>query len=90
MNLRIPKNFKDFGESVMSNFDGIIDTKIVKAIKGKKLFSQYAGWNFCGRVWWQNKKWHCEIWQYRCYEKTITCNTLEEIMEEVSNKYGSE
>lgn len=87
--LRMPEDFLELeADDLMSNFDNQIDKSIAKAIKNKKLFSRYAGWNFNGLVWWQNKKWNCEIWVYKSRQETFICNTLEDIMSEVSNKYG--
>lgn len=88
--IRIPEDFDDFGDAVMSNFDHEINNEIAEKIKGKKYFSQYAGWNFCGYCWWQAGKWHCEIHVYRCYQKTISATTLQEIMDEVCDEYGSD
>lgn len=90
--LKIPGNYKEYSEAVMSNFDHEINESIAKKLKKENIYSQYAGWNFCGYVWWNRKikKWCCEVWQYRSHVETITANTLNEIMEDVSNKYGND
>ena len=86
---RMPTVFTEFeGEGLMSNFDREINQKTKKAIKGKNIYSRYAGWNFNGLVWWQNNNWNCEVWQYKTWMETITCKSLEAIMKEVSNEYG--
>ena len=88
--LRLPEDFKYCKETIMSNFNHTIDKKIAKSIKNKKLVAQYAGWNFCGWVWWQANQWNCEIWRYHSYIETINANTLEEIMDEVCETYGND
>jgi len=78
------------GEEIMSNYDGKVVEETVKAIKGKELFSHYTGWNFCGRVWWENDKWLCEVYRYGSYNQTFINDALEEIMKDVCSEYGSE
>jgi len=86
--LRMPKSFTEHPRCLMSNFDRDIDESVAKYIKNKPLYAQYSGWNFCGWVWWQNKKWCCEIWVYGGWCETFVANTLSEIMENVSQEYG--
>ncbi len=88
-NLRKPDNFELYDEGIMSNFDHEIEHDVANKIKGKKLYSTYSGWNFCGYVWWQNNEWHCEVWTYNSYAETFS-GTLEDIMSDVSFEYGSE
>ena len=86
---RLPKSFEEYnGEELMSNFDRKINKEVANAIKSKKLFSRYAGWNFNGKVWFDDNKWLCEVWTYGNWQKTFICDTLDEIMESVSNEYG--
>lgn len=87
---RIPESYTEFSEGVMSNFDHDIDEKVAEAIKDRPLYAQYAGWNFCGYVWWQNGKWCCEVWTYGSWCKTFVADTLSEIMSDVSSEYGSD
>lgn len=88
---RIPESFLEYdGEEIMSNFDGAIVLETAEAIKGKELFSRYAGWNFNGKVWWQNNLWNCEVWCYGSFQKTFNAETLNEIMSDVCSEYGSD
>jgi hypothetical protein len=88
---RMPESFSEYnGDELMSNFGREIDKETEQAIKGKELFSRYAGWNFNGLVWWQDNKWLCEVWCYGSWRETFACDTTEEIMEEVSDEYGYE
>jgi len=83
----IPESWKEL-DTVMSNFDFEIDRKIEEKLKTGNYWSQYAGYDFCGYVWWNRDKWSCEIWQYKSHIDTIHGKTLEAIMETVSEKYG--
>lgn len=90
VSMRIPENFSEYHETIMSNCDNIINDNVANAIKGKNLCSQYAGWNFCGYVWYQNSQWYCEVWVYKSWVETFNADTLEEIMTDVSDEYGYE
>jgi len=86
---KIPELFTEYGGAIMSNFDHAIDEDVVKAIKGKPHYAQYAGWNFCRYVWYADDQWHCEVWRYGSPEDSlVSANELEEIMTEVSDSYG--
>lgn len=87
---RIPDDFSDTDDTVMSNFDGVINSDIAEAIKGKPLYAQYTGWNFCGNVWWQNNVWCCEVFCYDSWRETFVSETLDGIMSDVCEKYGCE
>jgi hypothetical protein len=90
INLRIPDNFQELDETVMSNFDGRVDKDVASKIKNQSFYADYTGWNFFAKVWWQNKKWHCEVWQYRNYQETFSAKSLPELRTLVSDEYGYE
>ena len=79
-------------DAVMTNFDHTIDQSVADRIKESGECSQYAGWNFCGYVWWEAEadQWACEIWQYNAVMEVIRADSLETIMAKVSNEYGSD
>lgn len=87
---RIPGNFVEYDEAIMTNLDHTIEKNVAEAIKGKEYYAQYSGWDFCGNVWWQNDKWLCEVWVYKSWKETFVCDTLEDIMKQVSSEYGYE
>ena len=88
INLRLSNSFKNTYDTLMSNFNHTIKYEIANKIKGKKLFACYTGFNFYGLVWWQNKKWNCEVWHYKIYQKTYSKNTLEELMLDICDDWG--
>lgn len=80
-------------DTVMSNFDHEIDDDIAIELKSvPNTIAQYAGWNFCGYVYWDRAtdEWVCEVWQYQSLRETVKAEVLEDIMDEVSSKYGWE
>lgn len=85
---RIPDTFSNYGKAVVSNSDGIIEESVAKAIKGEPLYAAYPGWNFHGTVWWEDGKWHCEVWVYHSWETTFSRDTLPELVTAVCDSYG--
>ena len=87
--LEMPNDFVEYdGDEIMSNFDMKINEETALAIKNKKLFSRYAGWNFNGKVFWLNNQWNCEVWVYGSPQQIISADTLKELMTDVSDEYG--
>ena len=78
-------------EEIMSNFDHQIEEDIAQELKERPCFSRYAGWSFNGKVWYDRSKeiYRCEIWQYHSYMGTLS-GTLQEIMNQASDEYGSD
>ena len=76
----------------MSNLDRTIDEGLEDELKSNagKMYAQYAGWNFCGYVWFEDEQFVCQVWTYRVPREEIVAPTLEEIMEEVSCKYRAD
>ena len=87
--LRIPKDYVQIRE-VMTTFDNSIDYSVAAQPQNGKFYAQYSGWNFCGSVWWNEGRWACEVWVYLAYVKTVIDETLEGIMQQVSDTNGWE
>ena len=86
---KLPEDYKELtGDDIMSNFDGEIQNDVAEKIKNEKLFSSYPGWNFHGTVWHEDGSWHCEVWVYGSTHRTISKETLPEIMDSVCADYG--
>ena len=73
---------------VMSNFDREINKEKETELKKGGNWGSYSGENFVAYFWFNNNKFECEIWRYHTLTDIIIMDTLEEIMETVSNKYG--
>jgi len=80
--------YKQYPEDLLTNFDHSIMPDAENILKSNKVYSQYSAWDFCGYVWFENGKFYCEIWRYNSHINTIKANSLEEIMDEASTKYG--
>lgn len=87
---RLDKNERKYIGDVMTNFDHSIDYELAPQLIGENSYASYPAWDFHGSVWHEEGQYHCEIWQYRSYQETISAETLGEIMDIVSGEYGSE
>ena len=76
----------------MSNFDHMIDKGFLEALQAEpaKVFGRHAGWNFNGIVWYEDNFFYEEVWHYKEYQETFSADSLEELMEDVNDKWGSE
>ena len=55
------------------------------------MYSRYAGYDFNGLVWWEDKLgyWAVEIWQYKEYKATIAGEYFDELVREIQELYGN-
>ena len=82
-------DMEDIG-TVMSNFDREIDEEVAAQLCEKPglVMAGYPGWDFYARVFYLDTKYHAEVWRYRTPVDTISADTLQEIMHDVSEEYG--
>lgn len=77
-------------DTVMSNLFREIDQAVAaNLIHLPNTYALYTGWNFCGKIWWFDGSYHCQVFVYGSH-KNIVSGTLEEIMKTVSDQYGYE
>lgn len=76
----------------MSNFDRSIDDGFAEALQDSpgKVFGRHSGYNFNGRVYFCDGQFHEEIWVHGSRRETVSADTLQELMDEVCDRYGSE
>lgn len=72
----------------ISNFGFTIDDGVEEKLRTGNFWTRYAGWNFNGRVWFSEAKFHCEPWVYGSPNSVISADTIEELMHAVSREYG--
>ena len=85
----ILKKYEDIGV-IMDNFNQEINNGKAGRLKQKKCFGVYAGWNFCGYVWFdrEEKKYTCLVCCYGTPRVIVRERTLKQIMRKVSERYG--
>jgi len=88
--LEMPGNLAETNESLMSNFDHVIDESVAEELKGGNCWAKYTGWEFYGKVWYVEAQYHCEIWRYGSHVSTISEDTPQELMDAVCSHWGSE
>jgi hypothetical protein len=74
----------------MSNFDHSIDDGMEDALKVGNCYGAHAAWNFYGRVFYKDGKFHEEVWSYGGIIEVISADSLAELMALVNEKYGKD
>lgn len=78
-------------EPSMTNFDHTIDDGMAEAIADGKHMGDYAGWDFHAYVYVPNEGTYvADVHVYRAHMDFVEAPTLEELMENVSNRFGWE
>lgn len=84
----VPENLESIG-TIMSNFDHGIEEGAEERLKTEPVFGEYTAWNFWAAVWFEDGVFKCMVKQYRSHVSTFSAETLREIMEEASDRYGA-
>ena len=80
---------KTLAKGEMSNFDHQISGGLEEELRGDpECYAEYPGWNFHGTVSFKDGEFVCEVMQYHTHVATIKAPTLQEIMDETSERYG--
>jgi len=83
------EDMEDIGE-VMTNYDHSIDQEVAKKLQqSSSVKARYSAWGFCGYVIWNGKKWLCDVMRHHQNVEVMEVDTLEELMEKASEKYGN-
>jgi len=83
----LPDDFENI-EVLMSNFDGEVEEGAEEELKAGSTWGEYTAWNFCTAVWWDGSKFQAIIKQFHAHIDTIEADSLKEIMNKASGKYG--
>ena len=87
---RVPEDWPELSDSVMSNFDHKIDWEVAEKLKEGGVTADYPGWNFYGQVWYSDGKYRCEVTCYCVHQTTLVSDSLQEIMDEASSRWGAD
>ena len=87
-----PNHYTAKLDRVASNFDHVIDRDIAEKLKTGPFLSTYSAWNFHGTVWWdcELSKYCCLISQYHDEIETIIADSIQDIMDDACDKYGTD
>jgi len=83
----LPEGLESIG-TIMSNFDHVIEDGAEEKLKASAVYGEYTAWNFWAAVWWDGE-FKAMIKQYRNHTNTLVSDTLQDIMDEASEYYGS-
>lgn len=74
----------------MSNFDHSIDEGFAERLQEGHCYGRHAAWDFNGLVWFADGQFHEEVWCYGVRRQVFSADTLEELMQTVNAKWGSQ
>jgi hypothetical protein len=75
---------------IISNISKPPIRESAEKIKQPDTFGEHCGYNFHGIVWFEDDQYHEEVCVHRNVRGTYHADTLEELVQEVNSKYGSE
>ena len=81
---------REFEGIVYSNFDHSFECDEEYVKSHSNLFFQHSAWNFCGYIWYEDEKFHEEVWVHNIHRETIEDENLEDLIEHVNDEYGYE
>lgn len=87
------QNMEEYEEPVCSNFDHNINYDVADQLRlNPNLYADYPCWNCHCKVWYdqEKQKFGCQIWCYGCISNEIYEDTVEEIKNEVCERYGND
>lgn len=74
----------------MTNFGHSIDDGFEERLRDENCWGNHHAWNFCGDVWFEDGKFHENVYQYHVFQSELEAETLEELMKLVNAKYGED
>ena len=79
----------DTGDSILSNFDHVINQDIVEKLKKGKYISFHYAWDFCATVFYEDGKYKSLIMKYQLPIEVIEHEDFIEVARLTCEKYGS-
>lgn len=79
-----------FGSVLMSNSDHEVDQAVAQQLHDEQVLAEYSGWNFHAICWFDDGQFYAEVCSHHIHRATLSAPTPEELMEKVSNDFGSD
>jgi hypothetical protein len=74
----------------MSNMDHSIDDGCEAGLRSGGTYCQHSAWNFCGYVWFEDDRFHEQVWVHHSLRAEFSADTLADLMRDVNAEYGSD
>jgi hypothetical protein len=84
------EDFYETENNLVSNFDRVIDKNVEQELITNNCKSDYPAWNFHAYVWHDDSKFYCEVEIYHNIEGIYDYDTVEELIEDISDMFGWE
>src|ERR1051326_4547734 len=86
--MTLPDPYKDIGY-IMSNLDHSIDTDLAEQLMADStVCAGHSASMHYGYVWFEEDRWHEQVWQYGAPLGVYSADTLQGLMDTVNIRYG--
>ncbi|MBS3074402.1 hypothetical protein J4447_03015 [Candidatus Pacearchaeota archaeon] len=82
------KGWEEIKPPVFSNLDGILKEDIVDRLKEGECFSRHSAWDFNGSVYFNEGRFHEEVWVYCKLVEVLEGDTAMDVINQAREKYG--
>ncbi len=79
-------------DEVYSNLDHDLDAKVAAELKARpgESYAQHSAYDFCGYVWFGAGRFHEQVWVHRRMVDVLSAGDIEELVEDVNDRFGHE
>jgi len=75
---------------IYSNSDHKLKKVVLDKIKcAPNVFAEHCAWDHWGEVWYEDGMFHERVWTYGIIRKVFNNESVEELIEEVNQEFGS-
>ena len=85
--LAVPDGACELDGQFCSNFDHRVNVEIADRLK-QGGWAPYPAWDWWGRVWFADGRYHCEIKRYKVHVDTVSADTPADLVRACSDKWG--
>ncbi len=78
------------GDVIYRNLDHTLDKTVLEQALNGKTIHQHSAWDFCGYIWFdsENNKWFEQVWRFGHPVGIFSNEKLDDVINEVNEKYG--
>ena len=85
--LVLPEHLEEF-EGHYSNFDHEMPQGANEALRSGEFYIEHSAYGHWGTIWFQNGKFHEMVNRYTVHVATISADSIEEVIEDVNDRFG--
>jgi hypothetical protein len=75
-------------DELMSNCDHEVNQEVAQRLKADGVIARYSAWNFNALCWFCDGQFHAAVSVFHDHVATISADTPEDLMRDVSKQFG--